>query len=188
MLTAARIKELFRALNSELGGMGVKGEIGICGGAVMCLVFKARASTKDVDGIFAPTHEMRKASIRVARKFGITAGWLNDAAKAYFLQDLPRMTVLELSNLRVWAPTAEYMLAMKCVSARFDTHDRGDVEFLILHLHLRAPEEVFSIIEKFYPRKQIPPKTQFLVEELFETVKSPIGCGRSRRGPRSRSL
>jgi len=72
------------------------------------------------------------------------------------------------SNLRVWAPTANYLLAMKCISARFDGHDRDDVMFLIDYLSLEKPQDVFSIIEKYYPKKQIPPKSQFLVEEFFE--------------------
>lgn len=167
MLDVPTIKKLFRALNEELSKIGVKGEIGICGGAVMCLVFQARKATKDIDGIFEPTREIRKASRKVARRFGLKENWLNDAAKAYFHVDPPREDVLELSHLRVWAPRADYMLAMKCVSARFDTHDKEDVEFLLKYLKLQEPEQVFDLIEKYYPKTQIPAKTKFLVEELL---------------------
>ena len=55
---------------------------------------------------------------------------------------------------------------MKCVSARFDTHDASDVAFLIRHLGLVAPDEVFERITRYYPHEQVPPKTRFLVEEL----------------------
>lgn len=168
MLNAQTIRKLFEALNEELRSMKVIGEIGICGGAVMCLVFNARDSTKDVDGIFAPTREIREASQKVARRSGVPDDWLNDAVKGYFLNEPPRVDVLALSNLRVWAPTAQYMLAMKCTSARFDTHDADDVRFLIDYLGLKAPEDVFKIIEDFYPKKAVPVKTQFLVEEIFE--------------------
>ena len=168
MLTAKRIRELLTALDKELEVREVVGEIGLCGGAVMCLVFQARPATKDVDAIFEPTREIREAAAAVALRFGIPKDWLNDAAKGFFLSDPPRIPVLELDHLRVWAPTAEYMLAMKCVSARFDTHDRGDVAFLIRHLGLEQPDEVLRIICRYYPRERIPPKAQFLVEELFE--------------------
>lgn len=168
MLTADRIRELLGALNAELGARDVLGEIGLCGGAVMCLVFKARSATKDIDGIFEPTSEIRAAALAVAGRLGASPDWLNDAAKGFFLSDPPRIPVLELSHLRVWAPTAEYMLAMKCVSARFDSHDRDDVSFLIQHLDLATPDEVLRIISRFYPRERIPAKAQFLVEELFE--------------------
>lgn len=168
MLDRNLMNELFRALNDELARMKVKGEIGLCGGAVMCLVFQARDATKDVDGIFEPTKEMRKAATRVSKKFGLEENWLNDAAKTYFLTDPPRQEVLELPHLRIWAPTAEYMLAMKCISARFDTHDKDDVVFLIRHLGLKKPTEVFRIVEKYYPNSKIPPKAQFLIEEVME--------------------
>ena len=86
----------------------------------------------------------------------------------------PRIQVLNLPNLRIWAPSADYMLAMKCVSARFDTHDADDVAFLVQHLGLVAPDEVFERIARYYPRERVPRRTRFLVEELlgFESGES----------------
>ena len=168
MLGAERIRELLGALNEELASRSVIGEVGLCGGAVMCLVFKARPATKDVDAVFEPTREIREAAAAVAKRLGAPEDWLNDAAKGFFLSDPPRIPVLELPNLRVWAPTPDYMLAMKCVSARFDTHDRGDVEFLIRRLGLEDADAVLRIVARYYPRERIPPKARFLVEELFE--------------------
>jgi len=133
----------------------------------MCLVFNARRATKDVDGVFHPTKEIRKASRSVAEAIGVTGDWLNDAAKSFFHADPPRRNVLNLSNLRVWAPTAEYMLAMKCVSARVDTHDKDDVEFLIRYLKLTRACDVFDIVSRYYPHNLVPAKTRFLVEELL---------------------
>jgi hypothetical protein len=171
MLDIQTMKKLFHALNRELGKMDVVGEIGLCGGAVMCLVFKARAATKDVDAIFKPTREIREASKKVADEFNLPEDWLNDAAKGFFLTDPPKQDVLSLSHLRIWAPTAEYMLAMKCVSARFDTFDRDDVVFLIRHLEFGSFEDVSKAILKFYPNEMIPPKTRFLIEEIFDTLR-----------------
>jgi hypothetical protein len=168
MLDTERIRQLFHALNEELREKNVIGEVGICGGAVMCLVFNARHATKDVDAVFEPTREIREAALRVAKSEGIAEDWLNDAAKGFFLSHPPSIDVLDLPNLRVWAPTAAYMLAMKCVSARFDTHDGDDVRFLIDHLGLESPAKVYEIIEEYYPRKHTPPKTQFFIEELFD--------------------
>ena len=168
MFDVPSIKRLFKALNEELGKKGVTGEIGICGGAVMCLVYNARRSTKDVDAIFEPTKEIREASRKVAKRFGIDEAWLNDAAKAYFHADPPREEVMGLSHLRVWAPSADYMLAMKCISARFDTHDKDDALFLISYLKLTRPDEIFRLVSRYYPDHRVPAKTKFLVEELME--------------------
>ena len=57
---------------------------------------------------------------------------------------------------------------MKCVSARFDTHDAGDVAFLIRHLGLVHPNDVFQRIVRYYPHNLAPARTRFLVEELFD--------------------
>lgn len=168
MLSISLIKKLLLALNEELSKTDTKGEIGLCGGAVMCLVFHARKATKDIDGIFQPTQVIHKASEKVAKKFGLSKNWLNDAAKAYFYTDPPRQSVMELSHLRIWAPSADYMLAMKCISARFDSHDQEDVKFLINHLNLKSVSEVFKVICRYYPEQQIPVKTKFFVEEICQ--------------------
>lgn len=164
------MRELFAALDRELARRSVIGEVGLLGGAVMCLVFQTRESTKDVDALFAPTREIRAAARAVARTYGEADDWLNDAAKGFIVSSPPRMQVLELPNLRVWAPTADYMLAMKCVSARFDTHDADDVAFLIRHIGLTTPDEVFERITRYYPHERVPPRTRFLVEELLGTT------------------
>jgi len=167
MLTVEMIEKLLKELNAELERRGVTGEVGLCGGAVMCLVFKTRCATKDVDGIFAPAVEMREAIASVARKLDVREDWLNDAAKGFFPGDPPKEDVVSYSRLRVWAPTAEYMLAMKCVSARYDSYDKDDLVFLISHLKLRSAAEVFDIVMKYYPEQNIPVKTRFFVEELM---------------------
>ena len=58
---------------------------------------------------------------------------------------------------------------MKCVSARFDTHDADDVAFLVRYLGLVTPDEVFERIARYYPREQVPPRTRYLVEELLDS-------------------
>ena len=87
MLTIERIKELLTALDEELGKRDVIGEVGICGGAVMCLVFQARRATKDIEAIFEPAGEIRTAAKAVAARQGVPEDWLNDAAKAFFHAD-----------------------------------------------------------------------------------------------------
>ncbi len=105
---------------------------------------------------------------QIGEKRNLPPSWLNDAAKGYIQCNFNREDVLNLSNLRVWASEAKYMLAMKCISARWDTHDRDDVIFLVRLLKLGERQSVFKIIEHYYPKKQIPAKTQFFIDEIFE--------------------
>ena len=136
MLSKEKIIDLLEKLSNELGTKGEKGEIGLVGGAVMCLVYDARASTKDVDAIFKPAKIIRELARQIAKDENIPADWLNDGAKGFLEPGFSKNEVLNLPNLIVWAPNAKYMLAMKCISARWDSNDRDDVVFLINFLKI----------------------------------------------------
>lgn len=153
-------------LNQELARLGVIGEVCLYGGAVMCLVYSARPSTKDVDAIFQPTQQMREAIARVADVHNLRGDWLNDAVKGFVVQH-PQRIFLDTSHLKVYVPEPDYLLAMKTLAARVDTTDRQDIQFLIEELALTTPEQVFAILEKYYPHQRVRPATQFFVEELF---------------------
>lgn len=163
----AAILQYLQELNQELAALGVIGEVCLYGGAVMCLVYQARPSTKDVDAVFQPTQQMRQAIARVAAYHNLRDDWLNDAVKGFVVQH-PQRIFLDEAHLRVYVPEPDYLLAMKTLAARVDTMDRQDIEFLIKTLGLTKPEEVFTILEKYYPRQQVKPATQYFIEELFE--------------------
>jgi hypothetical protein len=168
-MTQEEILRALQALNDELVRQGVRGEVGIVGGAAMVLAFNARESTRDVDAVFEPSSKVRVAAERVAESLKLPADWLNDAAKGYMPADTqPRTILLDLPGLAVWTPPPQYLLAMKAIAARFDSHDAADLRTLIQHMKLRGVEEVLEVVERYYPRNQIPPKTQFFLEELFE--------------------
>ena len=161
------ILRYLHALNEKLQHQNVKGEICLYGGAVMCLVYDARPSTKDVDAIFQPTEIIREAAKEIANEYELVDDWLNDGVKG-FLVDHPRKVFLNLSHLVVMVADSEYMLAMKSLSARIDGTDSKDIEFLINKLKIKTVEEVFNIIDKYYPRRIIKPATQFFLEEVFD--------------------
>ena len=168
-MTQEEILRAFQLLNDELARDGIKGEVGIVGGAAMVLAFNARDSTRDVDAVFAPSNKVREAAARVAAAQSLPADWLNDAAKGYMPADTqPRSIVMDLPHLAVWTPPPQYLLAMKAIAARFDSNDALDLRLLIRHLGLRRVDEVLEVVERYYPRNQIPAKTQFFLEELFE--------------------
>lgn len=158
-----------RMVNDELNHCNCKGEICLYGGAVMCLVFNARPSTKDVDAVFEPTGVIKEIIGRIAAENNLTNDWLNDGVKG-FVVDHPRQVFLELSNLTVYTADPEYLLAMKCLAARIDTIDSSDIRFLIRQLRLTSPEQVFSRLQKYYPKNQVKPATQYFMEELFESL------------------
>lgn len=166
-MTAEEITEYLTELNDELRLMDIKGEVSLFGGAVMVLAFKARIATKDVDAIFHPTAEIRAAARRIAERHGLPETWLNDGVKGYVVEH-SRNVLFHMPNLTVFIPEPDYLLAMKALAARADTEDEEDVLTLVRSLDIKTADEVFSIIEKYYPKKQIPPKTQYFIQGLLE--------------------
>ena len=156
-------------INSKLSEKNIKGELCLYDGAVMCLIYNARPSTKDVDAIFQPTALIRDISAEIARDFNLLDDWLNDGVKG-FLVDHPKRVFLSMSHLTVMAADAEYMLAMKALAARIDGTDRKDIEFLIHELCITSANDVLKIIEEYYPNRIIKPATQFFLEELFDEI------------------
>lgn len=166
-MTAEEIKQYFSELNDELRQMEIKGEVSLFGGAVMCLVYNARPATKDVDAIFRPTSEIRQAAKVVAARHNLNDNWLNDAVKGYWVEHKERILIAH-SNLSIFVPEPDYLLAMKAIAARGESYDSDDVRLLIEALNLTSAGDVFEIVEKYYPRNQIGPKTQYFIEELFQ--------------------
>jgi len=165
-VTKQEIKQYLYELDEELRSMDVKGEICLYGGAVMTLVYDARPDTKDVDAIFRPADKIRDAARKIARAHGLRPDWLNDAVKGFLVPHNQRI-LFDLANLKVYVPEPDYLLAMKAISARSNTMDAEDVRLLIDQLKMKSVDDVLDLVEKYYPREQIKPATQFFIEELF---------------------
>lgn len=178
MLTREQILAALAALNERMRARDTHGELGLLGGAVMLLAFRARASTKDVDAIFSPTSEIRAAAAEVALELALPADWLNDGAKGFvspqaqFVEaDLPRF-----SHLRITFPTPEYLLAMKVLASRTESEgdhgDRADIATLCHRLGLRDAERVMDIVLRYYPPARVSPRAVFLVREILAAAPS----------------
>src|SRR3989338_665008 len=100
-LDKTKIHKLFEALNKELKVKNKTGDLCLVGGAVMCLVFKARDSTADVDAVFMPTSALRQAAKQVADKLGVDPHWLNDGVKGFLSPQGDFSNYLELSHLKI---------------------------------------------------------------------------------------
>lgn len=156
-------------LNEELVAEGALGELHLVGGAVMCLVMDARPATRDVDAFFRPKRLVREAAARVADRAGAPRAWLNDGVKAFLGSRGTFDPYLELSHLRVFTATPEYLLAMKCAAMRLgaEFHDLDDVRFLLRYLGISSPEQALAVVTRFFDASELHPKTRFALEELL---------------------
>lgn len=167
-MRSTEIMMYLEQVNEQLKQQHARGEICLFGGAVMCLVFQSRDSTKDIDALFAPTREFYAIIKHVADEHRLPADWLNNAVKGFVSQHHDARLFRRLSHLDICAASPEYMLAMKCLAARtYESKDIDDIRFLLKALHIRTAEQALSIVERFYPRHRILPRTVYVLEELM---------------------
>lgn len=167
LLDRETILEALTRLDRSLGARRVRADLAQLEGAVMCLVYRARPATRDVDAWFAPAAEVRAAAGEVASELGLAGDWLNDAAKAFLPANAGYETIRDFENLTVFAVDAETLLAMKCAAARVEA-DAGDIRHLARHLGLASAEEVLAVVSRYYPAERLPVRARLLLEEMFD--------------------
>jgi len=138
-------------INEKLEQRKIFGEIIICGGAALTLVYEARNSTRDIDAIFRPKEDLKEIIDEISRENKLDSQWLNDDV-AMFTEEFKNLTsseYMKFSNLTVSILDAESLLAMKLVSARPDTYDLSDTIILMKHLNIKEIEEVYETLKKY---------------------------------------
>jgi hypothetical protein len=174
-LTREKLLNALRALSDKLGDQGVTGELCLFGGTVMVLAFSARLATKDIDALFKPPQTIRELAGRIAAELHLPNDWLNDGVKGFLSarHETTAGNLPQFAHLRLTMPVPEYLLAMKCMASRIagttgEQSDVSDIVFLIRHLGLKSARDVLDIVAQYYPSNQIPVKTQYLIEGLFD--------------------
>jgi len=166
MLTKEQILNALKRLSDELGILGVNGEVLLTGGASMCLVHSARDMTKDIDALYEPKTIINQLVSKIAEEDGLPDGWLNDSVKGFLAKTPPQEEFLALPNLTITTVPADYLLAMKLMSARYGETDYDDVRFLMGSLGILTKESLQGIVTRYYPVELILPKTMYLIEQL----------------------
>lgn len=169
-LSKKRILELFDLLNERCLQQNIRGELYLVGGAVLCLVFDARKSTMDIDGLFLPSTQIRELSKKIAEEEDLPLGWLNDGVKGFMSEAGDYSVFLDLSHLKIFTASPAYLLAMKCLSMRIGEEfaDMEDVRYLLRYLNIETVDQAIESIVKYYPKDSFPPKTIYVLEEFLK--------------------
>jgi len=166
-LSKQEILQAFEALSEELAARKTRGEVFVVGGAAMALAYSDRRSTRDIDAIFEPKAVIYDAAHHVAQRLNLPDDWLNDAAKSFAPgPDEHRRVVFSSPSLEVAAASPQYLLAMKLLASRVD-QDTEDIQSLYRICGFTTADQGLDLMERYYPNRPLPPKTQFLLEELF---------------------
>ena len=167
LLTRETIEAALTLLDAELGRAGQRASIYLVGGAVLCLVFRARDSTRDVDAWFEPASAARAAARRVAVALDLPEDWLNDAAKAFIPSHAGFETWRSFPNLEILVADTRTLFVMKCAAAR-TTEDAADIRLLARELGLGSSAAALELVLMYYPADRVPVRTRLLLEELLD--------------------
>lgn len=162
------ILKYFDIMNEKLKEIDVSAYVNIYGGAVMCLVFDSRDNTKDIDAIFEPESIIKEIALNMAKEYKLAPDWFNDEIKLFRPETINNKLFKSWSNLKLYIPTAEYMFALKCYSARFGkSKDIEDIMYLIEYLQINKFSQAINIIETFFDINQIRGEVrEFLLDKL----------------------
>ncbi len=170
-LSAKQIYQLFLMLDKEMASSDAIGELYVVGGAVMCLVLKARPATKDIGAHFVPTKLIRDAALRIAEQKGLPKDWLNDGVKGFLGPTGEYDTYLELEHLRVYTAKPEYLLALKVAAMRIGEgfQDLEDVRYLLRYLNIRLYQQAIDCVASYISIDRLPQKSLYALEEILSS-------------------
>ncbi|MBF0102981.1 MAG: hypothetical protein HQK77_18955 [Desulfobacterales bacterium] len=160
-------------LNDLLKIKCIEGEICVFGGSYITLIYKDDRMTDDIDSIFIKgKKEIIPLLQEIAVKHGLIPTWLNDAVKetVEMGKKLTKKVHLAYSNLTIYMPPPEFILAMKVMSSRADTKDFEDIQLLVRELKINSIEQIDTILNNHFPTKEIDYRNRIFLEELIKDV------------------
>ena len=178
------LEQALRELGRRTHAAGRVVEIAIYGGCAVMLTLNYRVATRDVDAVFEKDKDfVRIIAAEMAQEFGWDKDWLNDGVKGWlsaaetdpnvkrFIGTYPSE---DEPGLRVFVPKPEYLFAMKCRAMRVGgidaSEDIEDIRRLARAIGITTAKEALDLVQAFYPRHMITPKTQFGLEEIFSKL------------------
>lgn len=161
------IIEALADVGERLQQRGLVGELYIVGDAAMALAYDTRRTTRDIDAVFEPKHEIYDAARVVSEEWDLDADWLNDRVKGLLSGPDPyEAPVIELPGLRCQVASPQILLALKVLAHRADS-DAEDVELLIKMLGLTTTDEVLDLAERLLAPRKLPIASWYFVQGIM---------------------
>jgi hypothetical protein len=193
MLSVDDLHSALTDLGTRAFAQGKTVELAVYGGSALMLASNFRIASEDVDAVAATDQGLIDQLAReIAVERGWAPDWLNDGVRTYLspnVDGLGQHHVLfrtypdeQRPGLRVFVPTAEYLLAMKLIAMRLDpaggSSDLGDILRLIEVVSIVDKRELQSFAEMFYPEARVSGRVRLGIETIWaEREKSKPGGG-----------
>lgn len=162
------IRRAFDALAAKLQHRNVIGQVHVYGGAAMLLAYNPdRAATRDIDAHFAPDRPVVAAIREIANENRWPTTWLNNQAASYLARTPGEGDrVYDHPHLQVNVTPPDHLLAMKTLAVRA-ARDADDIAVLLDHLHITSADEVWLIVDRFFPDTPRPARSVALIDDLI---------------------
>jgi len=183
----AMLLEAFDRLGNAAAEHGTMIDIVVYGGSALMFASNFRFATGDVD--IAPLGDNKPdwfdaVVARIALELGFKEGedWLNDAVDFHLSRLATRQAdhweygtfprTGDTAGLRVYVPTAEYMLALKLKAMRVLDPSKGEQETNDIQKLLRVNDiadidAAMNILGKYFPMSAKHDDKRFLLQQLF---------------------
>jgi hypothetical protein len=193
MLSVDDLHSALTDLGTRAFAQGKTVELAVYGGSALMLASNFRIASEDVDAVAATDQGLIDQLAReIAKVRGWPPDWLNDGVRTYLspnVDGLGQHHILfrtypdeQSPGLRVFVPTAEYLLAMKLMAMRLDPAggrtDLDDILRLIEVVGIVEKTELQSFAEMFYPEARVSGRVRLGIDTVWaERQKSKSGGG-----------
>lgn len=180
-LTPALLAEAFDDLGRRAAAEGKVIDLAVDGGSCLMLASNFRIATQDVDAVPATEAGLvQRLAAEVGAARGLPDDWLNDGVRTWLspLAEFPEHHALlrawpseQAPGLRVFVPTAEYLLAMKLMALRIDAaegaKDLPDLMRLLDVVGIRDKSDLIGFAAAFYPEARTSGKLLLSLDRLW---------------------
>ncbi len=177
-------EDLIAGLNDlgvEAAAAGKIIDLAVYGGSCLMLVSNFRQASQDIDAVAATDQPfVDRIAAKIAERRGWPADWLNDGVRTYLSPHVEAPDDLALTatypnehspGVRVYVPTAEYILAMKLMALRIGgvdgEKDRSDIDHLIAIVGIETPGDLVALAARYYPEARVSSKLRVAAAGLI---------------------
>ncbi len=180
--TSENLDTYLKALAKEyrkLSGKGMPAEIILIGGAAILANYGFRESTYDMDALIQASSTMDDAIKHVGDAYGLPNGWLNtDFMKTKSYTPKLRQYSVHYKEfgriLEIRTVKAEYLIAMKMVSARQYKNDLSDIIGVIAEHQRRGMPLTLEAIQRAV--QELYESEKMVSEDIWTLVNAVLKC------------
>jgi hypothetical protein len=167
-----QIEQYLGFLGQKLAEMQTRATLILLGGALMVTQIGNRKSTQDIDVVIATndrrTYQIVQQAIKlVAQERKLSSSWLSDDVTIVVDQIRKPKTPKHwktFSNLDVYVPELEYILALKLFSGR--RQDTRDIKVLAQQLDVRTKMQAWSVVNSYIPGTQLSMRSEYITRAI----------------------